>query len=54
MIVNGVFHENEKTPEHPYLDSANQKLIDVKKSLQAGKAILWEEVKAAAAKPAQA
>ena len=54
VIANGVFRENEKTPEHPYLDSANQKLIDVKKSLQAGKAILWEEVKAAAAKPAQA
>lgn len=45
VVVNGVFHENEKTPENPFLDSANQKLIDVKKSLAAGKAILWEQTK---------
>jgi anaerobic ribonucleoside-triphosphate reductase activating protein len=41
VIVNGVFHENEQTPDKPYIDSANQKLIDVQKSLKEGKAVLW-------------
>ncbi|WP_458407016.1 4Fe-4S cluster-binding domain-containing protein, partial [Anaerotignum sp.] len=43
VLVDGPFIMAERSLELKFCGSRNQRLIDVKKSLQAGKIILWEE-----------
>lgn len=44
VLVNGKYKEEEKDDALPYTNSRNQRLIDVKKTLAAGKTVLWEAV----------
>ena len=43
VLIDGEFHEAEKNPSLRFRGSGNQRLIDVKKTLQAGETILWDE-----------
>ena len=43
VLVDGEFHLAEKNPGLRFRGSGNQRLIDVKRSLQAGETILWDE-----------
>lgn len=42
VLVDGEFHEQEKNPSLRFRGSENQRVIDVKKSLNAGETILWD------------
>ena len=42
VLVDGEFHEGEKNPDLRFRGSANQRVIDVKKSLEAGETVLWD------------
>lgn len=42
VLVDGPFIEEQKDPDLLFRGSANQRLIDVKRSLEAGEAVLWE------------
>lgn len=42
VLVDGEFHEQEKNPSLRFRGSENQRVIDVKKTLAAGKIILWD------------
>lgn len=41
VLVDGQFIEAQKDPSLPYRGSSNQRVIDVKKSLQKGQVVLW-------------
>lgn len=43
VVVDGEFIEEQKDISLPYCGSRNQRVIDCKKSLDAGKIVLWEE-----------
>ena len=43
VLVDGPFLQNQKSYELHFRGSRNQRLIDVKKSLAKGRAVLWEE-----------
>lgn len=42
VLVDGEFHEAEKNPDLRFRGSGNQRLIDVKKALEAGETVLWD------------
>lgn len=42
VLVDGEFHEAEKSPSLRFRGSANQRVLDVKKTLQEGSAVLWD------------
>ena len=43
VLVDGLFDKQQANPMLQYRGSANQRLIDVAKTLQAGKIILWQD-----------
>lgn len=43
VLVDGPFDISKKSLELKYRGSSNQRLIDVKKSIDAGKVVLWKE-----------
>ena len=43
ILVDGKFIEEQKDLKLRFRGSANQRIIDIKKSLEAGETILWEE-----------
>lgn len=45
VLVDGPFIESQKNLCLPYSGSENQRVIDVKKSLESGEVILWEKEK---------
>ena len=45
VLVDGEFKDELHDPKLKWCGSSNQRIIDVKKSLAAGKIILWEEFK---------
>lgn len=44
VMVDGQFKQNLASPMLKYRGSSNQRVIDVKRTLQAGKVILWQAV----------
>ena len=42
VLVDGEFHEYEKNPNLRFRGSANQRVIDVKKTLASGETTLWD------------
>lgn len=42
VLVDGLFEEDKKDPSLQFRGSFNQRIIDVKKSLEKGQAVLWE------------
>ena len=42
VLVDGEFHLEEKDPSLRFRGSRNQRLIDVKKTLEAGETVLWD------------
>lgn len=42
VLVDGEFHEEEKNPSLRFRGSENQRVLDVKKTLVAGEAVLWD------------
>lgn len=42
VLVDGEFHEHEKNPNLRFRGSANQRVIDVKKTLASGETTLWD------------
>lgn len=42
VLVDGPFIEAQKNPDLLFRGSANQRLIDVQRSLKAGEVVLWE------------
>lgn len=42
VLVDGEFHEEEKNPSLRFRGSENQRVLDVKKTLAAGKAVLYD------------
>ncbi len=42
VLVDGLFIEAQKDPDLLFRGSANQRLIDVRRSLEAGEAVIWE------------
>jgi anaerobic ribonucleoside-triphosphate reductase activating protein len=42
VLVDGEFHLAEKNPGLRFRGSENQRLLDVKKTLAAGEAVLWD------------
>lgn len=42
VLVDGEFHEAEKNPDLRFRGSANQRLIDVKQTLETGETVLWD------------
>ena len=43
VLVDGEFHLAEKNPSLRFRGSGNQRLLDVKKTLEQGVAVLWDE-----------
>ena len=43
VLVDGEFHQAEKNPSLRFRGSANQRLIDMKKTMTAGCTVLWDE-----------
>ncbi len=42
VLVDGEFHEEEKNPDLRFRGSANQRVIDVRKTLAKGTTVLWD------------
>lgn len=42
VLVDGEFHLEEKNPSLRFRGSANQRVLDVKKTLASGEAVLWD------------
>jgi anaerobic ribonucleoside-triphosphate reductase activating protein len=42
VLVDGEFMEQQKNPDLRFRGSENQRLIDVKKTLEAGETVLWD------------
>ncbi len=42
VLVDGEFHEKEKNPQLRFRGSENQRVIDVKKTLENGTVVLWD------------
>lgn len=42
VLVDGEFKEQQKNPDLRFRGSENQRLIDVKKTLEAGETVLWD------------
>ena len=42
VLVDGEFHEAEKNPQLRFRGSENQRIIDVKETLKAGRTVLWD------------
>lgn len=42
VLIDGQYIESKRDISLPYRGSSNQRLIDVKQSLQKGKIVLWQ------------